>query len=109
MLISAYMTGLCKEMEKLGKGIGNANRYRMLEAMMKGQKTVGEIAMEVRLTQPNVSQNLKILKSANLVSSKRKGREVYYSINVAYMMGVLKGLAGKISACKKKTRGLKNC
>ncbi len=96
------MKGLCGEMETLGKGIGNANRYRVLEALMKGSKTVGEIVSIVRLTQPNVSQNLKILKSANLVVSKRRGQTIYYSVNVAYMANVLKNLAVKIQDCKKK-------
>ncbi len=95
------MIGSCKDMETLGKGIGNANRYRMLEALMKGPKTVGEIVEAVRLTQPNVSQNLKVLKEANLVISERRGQTVYYSINVAYMAGVLKDLAVKIQQCKK--------
>lgn len=97
------MTGLREEIEKLGKGIGNANRYRVLEAMMNGPKTVGEIVASVKLTQPNVSQNLKVLKSANLVKSKRKGQEVLYSVNVAYMADLLKQLVLKIQTCKKKT------
>lgn len=95
------MTGLCKDMETLGKGIGNANRYRVLEALMKGPKTVGEVVTAVRLTQPNVSQNLKILKSANLVTSERRGQTIYYSVNVPYMASVLKDLALKIQKCKK--------
>ena len=100
-----HMLTLQEEIEKLGKGIGNANRYRVLEAMMRGPKTVGEIVAAVKLTQPNVSQNLKILKAANLVTSKRHGQEVLYSVNVAYMAGILKQLALKIQTCKKRTNG----
>lgn len=96
-----HMPGLREEIENLGKGIGNANRYRVLEAMMKGPKTVGEIVTIVHLTQPNVSQNLKILKAANLVKSERKGQAILYSVNVAYMASLLKQLVVKIQTCKK--------
>ena len=87
------MSDLFKEIAKIGKGIGNENRYRILEALMKGPRTVGEIAKRVDLPQPAVSQHLKVLKSANLVEDARQGQEVLYSVNVSYMAGLLKKLA----------------
>ncbi len=87
------MSDLCKEIAKMGKGIGNENRYRILEALMKGPRTVGEIAKKVRLPQPAVSQHLKVLKSATLVEDTRQGQEVLYSVNVSYMASLLKKLA----------------
>jgi DNA-binding transcriptional ArsR family regulator len=93
------MSPLRKEMEKLGKGIGNANRYRILEVLMRGSRTVGEVAASVRLAQPAVSQNLKVLKSASLVVDERRGKEVYYSVNVAYMAKLLQQLTRDVEAC----------
>jgi DNA-binding transcriptional ArsR family regulator len=88
-----HMTDLCKEIAKMGKGIGNENRYRILEAIMKKSRTVGQIASEVDLPQPAVSQHLKVLKEANLVEDMRRGQEVVYSVNVSYMAALLKKLA----------------
>ncbi len=87
------MSDVCREMAQLGKGIGNENRYRILQALMRGPRTVGEIAVKVGLAQPMVSQNLKILKTAHLVDDERQGKEVHYAINVAYMASLLKKLA----------------
>ncbi|MBI4068007.1 winged helix-turn-helix transcriptional regulator [Candidatus Kaiserbacteria bacterium] len=95
------MTDLCKEIARMGKGIGNENRYRILEALMRGPRTVGEIAARLRMAQPAVSQNLTVLKSANLVDDERQGQEVYYSINVSYMAGLLKKLAMDVGKSKK--------
>lgn len=92
-----HMIDLCKEIAQMGKGIGNENRYRILETVMNGSKTVSEIAEEVKLPQPAVSQNLKILKSANLVQDERRGKEVFYSVNVSYMAKLLKKLAVDVS------------
>jgi|SRR3569623_2293913 len=93
------MSPLRKEMEKLGKGIGNANRYRILEVLMRGSRTVGEVSASTRLAQPAVSQNLKVLKSANLVVDERRGKEVYYSVNVAYMAKLLQKLTRDVEEC----------
>jgi|SRR3989344_9162061 len=87
------MTDLCKEIAEMGKGIGNENRYRILETLMKEPHNVGEISKRVKLPQPVVSQHLKVLKSANLVEDKRRGQEVLYSVNVSYMANLLKKLA----------------
>ena len=80
----------------MGKGIGNENRFRIIEALMKGPRTVGQIAKTVRLPQPSVSQHLKVLKSANLVEDTRRGQEVIYVVNVLYMAGLLKKLATEL-------------
>jgi DNA-binding transcriptional ArsR family regulator len=90
------MSDLCKEIARMGKGIGNENRYRIIEAITSGPKTVGEIAVKVDLPQPAVSQNLKILKDSDLVSCERRGQEVYYSVNVKYMTSLLLKLAKDI-------------
>jgi DNA-binding transcriptional ArsR family regulator len=86
------MTDLCKEIARMGKGIGNENRYRILEVIMKGPKSVGDIAEKVHLPQPAVSQHLRVLKEANLVEDTRQGQEVLYSVNVSYMASLLKKL-----------------
>jgi DNA-binding transcriptional ArsR family regulator len=51
------------------------------------------------LAQPAASQNLKVLKSANLVVDERRGKEVYYSVNVAYMAKLLQKLTKDVEAC----------
>lgn len=91
------MTDLCKEIARMGKGIGNENRYRILEALMKGSQTVGDITEKVGIPQPTVSQNLRVLKEAELVTDERRGQEVYYTINIMYMTKLLKRLADDVS------------
>ena len=99
------MSALCEEMERLGKGIGNANRFRVLESLMQGPRTVGEVVRVVKLAQPAVSQHLKVLKASDLVIDLRRGQEVYYSINVAYMAQLLQKLATGVRKCPKGKKG----
>lgn len=92
-----HMSDLCKEIARMGKGIGNENRFRVLEAIMKKPQTVGQIAKKVALPQPAVSQHLKILKSANLVEDRRTGQKVMYTLNVMYMASLLKKLVTNLT------------
>ncbi len=96
------MSDLCKEISRMGKGLGNENRYRILETLMRCPRTVGEIAEKVGIAQPAVSQHLKVLKAANLVMDERKGQEICYSINVAYMTNLLHKLAQNVGKHKEK-------
>jgi len=90
------MTDLCNQIEKFGKGIGNTSRYRVVEALFKGPKTVGQLVKAVKQSQPLVSQHLKTLKSCNIVVDERKGQEVVYSLNTRYVLGLIKSLANEI-------------
>lgn len=95
------MSALCDKIEKFGKGIGNASRYRILEALIKGRKTVGELVKIVKLTQPAVSQHLKTLKSCDLVIDERRGQEVFYAINTEHALELLKNLVTQMQKEKK--------
>ncbi len=95
------MADVCKEIEKFGKGIGNASRYRIVQALLNGRKTVGELVKIVGLSQPAVSQHLKTLKNCNLVVDERRGQEVLYALNGQYMLGLLKNLSDSVHKQKK--------
>jgi ArsR family transcriptional regulator, arsenate/arsenite/antimonite-responsive transcriptional repressor len=96
------MGGLCNEMKKFGKGIGNASRYQIVEALLKGRKTVGELVKIVGISQPAVSQHLKTLKASNIVIAERRGQEVFYAINTDYVLALLKSLAAELQKQKRK-------
>jgi DNA-binding transcriptional ArsR family regulator len=96
------MTDLCNEIQKFGKGIGNTSRYRIVEALFKGKKTVNELVSIVKLSQPAVSQHLRTLKESSLVVDERHGQEVFYSLNTEYVLVLLKNLTAEVSKHKKK-------
>jgi ArsR family transcriptional regulator len=95
------MSDLCKEINKFGKGIGNATRYRIIEALLKGRKTVGELTRIVKLSQPAISQHLKTLKACDLVIDERRGKEVFYAVNAEYTLKLLQSLIKDMHKQKK--------
>ena len=81
--------------------MGNKARFRIVESLLKGEKTVGELVKVVKLTQPAVSQHLKTLKASNLVSDERRGQEVYYTVDSTYILELLKSLTSDVRKRKK--------
>ena len=66
--------------ELLLKQLANANRLMVLCHLVAGEKTVGELAEAVGLSQSALSQHLAKLREAGLVSSDKRGLSVYYRI-----------------------------
>ncbi|MDP2812296.1 MAG: metalloregulator ArsR/SmtB family transcription factor [bacterium] len=96
------MTDLCKTMNKFGKGISNASRYRIIEVLFSGPKTVGELAEKTKQSQPLVSQHLRVLKESGLVQDERRGQEVLYTLNAEYAIRLLKHLLEEFKSKKKR-------
>ena len=55
----------------------------MLELLKKKDLAVGEIAKNFSITLPSVSHHLNVLKQADMVTSRRKGQEIIYSLNLS--------------------------
>ena len=96
------MTDLCEAMNKLGRGIGNASRYRIVEALFLGPKTVGELTEKTKQSQPLVSQHLRVLKEVGLVRDERQGQEVLYTLNAEHTIRLLKRLSEELQPKKER-------
>ena len=58
-------------------------RRTILEQIVKAPRSVGEIAQGLPISQPAVSQHLKVLKEADLVQEERVGTRRIYHANSA--------------------------
>jgi ArsR family transcriptional regulator len=93
----------CEEIKKLGKAIGSDCRYAIVQALIRGPKSVNELVEIVGMTQPAVSQHLKTLKETELVRDERQGQSVMYSLNTEYMLKLLNALAKDVERGSKNT------
>lgn len=60
--------------------LADPTRRHILEDLRKRPKTVGELARHQPVSRPAVSQHLRVLHSARLVSVESKGNQRVYSI-----------------------------
>ncbi len=63
--------------------IADPNRRYLLEELRRGPKTVNELAAGLPVSRPAVSQHLKVLLDAGLVSAKAEGTHRVYAVSVA--------------------------
>ncbi|TIX49672.1 ArsR/SmtB family transcription factor [Alteraurantiacibacter aquimixticola] len=62
------------------KAIAHPLRFRILGTLADGEHNVGEIEEASGITQPALSQQLAILRKADLVTTRREAKQVYYAI-----------------------------
>lgn len=55
-------------------------RLRIINALCKGEKNVGELLALIDTTQPNMSQHLNTLYLADVLGKRRDGVQIYYRI-----------------------------
>ncbi len=60
--------------------LAHPQRLRMVEILMEGVISVGDLADEVGLGQAAVSQHLNHMRAHGIVESLRDGRKVYYEV-----------------------------
>jgi DNA-binding transcriptional ArsR family regulator len=61
--------------------LGDPTRRAIVEALVEGPRAVGELAAALPVSRPAVSQALKILKDAGLVSERAAGTRRIYRLN----------------------------
>jgi len=66
--------------------IADPHRRFILEELRRRPRTVGDLAENLPVSRPAVSQHMKILFDANLVSVKTEGTRRIYSLNEAAFM-----------------------
>jgi len=62
------------------KALAHPARIRILELLSQGELSVSELAPEVGLASSHLSQQLGVLRRANLVVTRKSGNLVYYRL-----------------------------
>ncbi len=67
------------------KALSDETRLRILSLMKDGEICVCDIAETLKMTQPNISFHLSMLKEAGLIKDRKNGRWVHYSLDESDM------------------------
>jgi ArsR family transcriptional regulator len=68
------------DLAELFKVFGDSTRIKILWALDEDEMCVCDIAYLLNMTQSAISHQLRVLKQAHLVKSRREGKVVYYSL-----------------------------
>ncbi|WP_395329414.1 metalloregulator ArsR/SmtB family transcription factor [Novosphingobium sp. BL-8H] len=82
---------------ELLRALAHPLRLQILHAVRAAELSVGEIEEVTGIGQPGLSQQLAVLRKAELVTSQRTGKQVFYRVDgdrVRVLSGFLDGMAG---------------
>jgi len=65
---------------ELFKALANPARIRVLELLAEGERSVGEMQPLVGIELSHLSQQLSVLRKAGLVTPRREGSTVFYTV-----------------------------
>ena len=69
------------ELAELFKMFADSTRIKILYDLFDGEKNVTEICEDIEMNQSAVSHQLRALKTAKLVKSRREGKAIYYALD----------------------------
>lgn len=82
-----------KEQIKIFKALASESRLQILLLLKEHPQCVGAIAKRLNMTQPAISQHLRVLTDAGLVRMRKSGYWVHYEMNKASIENTTKALA----------------
>jgi len=65
---------------ELFRALGHPARIRILEVLAEGERSVGDMAPLVGIESSHLSQQLAVLRRAGLVSTRKEGSSVIYTL-----------------------------
>lgn len=76
------------------RALADPTRREILRLLREGELAAGELAGEFEISWPSVSRHLKVLETAGLVRSERRGGNIIYALQTS----VLEDIATEVAA-----------
>jgi DNA-binding transcriptional ArsR family regulator len=73
------------------RALADPHRRAILGLLRGGERTAGELAdlLGNKISKPSLSHHFGVLKAADLVSTRREGQQIYYSLNTTVVQDLL--------------------
>ncbi|SIO34059.1 transcriptional regulator, ArsR family [Singulisphaera sp. GP187] len=76
-------------MNDVFKALSDPTRREILRLLRGGERTAGELAEHFAMTKPSMSHHFAVLKEAELIRSRRDGKQIYYTLDTTVIQDVL--------------------
>ncbi|MGI8671914.1 MAG: ArsR/SmtB family transcription factor [Luteitalea sp.] len=68
--------------------LGDPTRIRLIAAMAAAERCVGDLAGIVGMSESAVSHQLRMMRAARLVRTRRAGRQVFYTLDDGHILAL---------------------
>ncbi len=76
------------------RALSDENRLQIVQMLTKGEMCACRLLADMSITQPTLSRHMKILTDCQLVSSRKDGKWIFYSLNCATLTAFRRFIAG---------------
>lgn len=83
------LEGVLTALAELFKNFGDSTRVKILYALLDRSMNVTELANHLQISQPAVSQQLRMLRKSLLVKSERVGQQQIYSLSDSHVRSII--------------------
>lgn len=71
------------------KSLAHPHRLRMIQMLLRGRYTVGELAEACDIPSHMASEHLRLMQRCGFLTNKKEGRKAYYQIAEALLASIL--------------------
>lgn len=71
------------------KILAHPHRLRMVQMLLRGQFTVGELAEACEIPSPMASEHLRLMQRCGFLGSEKSGRRVYYQVIEPHLENIM--------------------
>lgn len=82
---------------QLFKALSDPTRLKILLQIAQGEIAVNDIALAIDAKQSTVSHQLRLLKQANLVKTRREGTTIFYTVDDTHVIEILNQTIAHVS------------
>lgn len=88
------MEGMGQAAECL-RTLAHPHRLRMVQLLLQGEYTVGELAEACEIPSHMASEHLGKMKDRGLLVSERRGRQMFYSVGEPHLQNIMDCVEGR--------------
>jgi DNA-binding transcriptional ArsR family regulator len=81
------------------KTLAHPVRLRIVQLLLQGRYTVGELAQNCRIPDNMASEHLRLLQRCGFLISQRQGRFVFYSVAEPHLEKLMACIEGRFLSC----------
>lgn len=74
------------------KVLSNPDRLKILCVLVEGELNVQQIELRTDIQQPTLSQQLTVLRKADMVSTRREGKQIFYQVSDPKVLALMQTL-----------------
>jgi DNA-binding transcriptional ArsR family regulator len=84
------------------RALADPTRREILALLRHGEISAGALAEKFDMTKPAMSHHFRVLKDADLITSRREGQQIWYGLNTTVVEDLMAWVMGLVGEKKKR-------